>query len=86
MITALRASAGVLAVTASALVFAQAPPAPSPSPVLAIENVTVIPMDSERVLKDHTVIVEGRRITAVGPERDRSRRKGRCASKGAAVS
>ena len=42
-------------------------PAPSPGPVVAIENVTVIPMDSERVLRDHTVVVEGRRITAVGP-------------------
>lgn len=34
---------------------------------IAIENVTVIPMDRERVLRDHTVVVEGRRITAVGP-------------------
>ncbi len=42
-------------------------PAPAPGPVLAIENVTVIPMDSERMLKDHTVVVEGRRITAFGP-------------------
>ena len=46
---------------------ASPPPAPVPPPVLAIENVTVIPMDSQRALKDHTVVVEGRRITAVGP-------------------
>lgn len=67
MITALRAAAGLLAVTATTLVFAQTPPAASPFPVLAIQDVTVIPMDSERVLKGQTVIVEGRRITAVGP-------------------
>jgi imidazolonepropionase-like amidohydrolase len=42
-------------------------PTPAPPPVVAIENVTVIPMDSERVLRDHTVVIEGRRITAVGP-------------------
>jgi len=36
-------------------------------PVLAIEHVSVIPMDAERVLRDHTVIVEGRRIRALGP-------------------
>lgn len=46
---------------------ASPPPAPAPPPVLAIENVTVIPMDRERTLKDHTVVIEGRRITAVGP-------------------
>jgi len=44
-----------------------APAQPSPPPVLAIEHVTVIPMDSERRLADHTVVVEGRRIAAVGP-------------------
>jgi imidazolonepropionase-like amidohydrolase len=53
-----------LAATATA----QTPaPTPTPLPVLAIENVTVIPMDTERVLREHTVLVEGRRITAVGP-------------------
>ncbi len=46
---------------------ASPPPAPAAPPVLAIENVTVIPMDRERALKDHTVVIEGRRITAVGP-------------------
>lgn len=53
------------------LVSAQAPtPPPQPPaapPPLVIENVTVIPMDTERVLASHTVVVEGRRITAVGP-------------------
>jgi imidazolonepropionase-like amidohydrolase len=67
MIKALSSTAGVLAVTTTALVFAQTPPAAPPTPALAIQNVTLIPMDSERVLKEQTVIVEGRRITAVGP-------------------
>jgi predicted amidohydrolase len=33
----------------------------------AIENVTVVPMDSERVLPGHTVLVEQGRIAQVGP-------------------
>lgn len=40
---------------------------PSPGPVTAFTNVTVIPMDRERTLPDHTVIVRGDRITEVGP-------------------
>jgi imidazolonepropionase-like amidohydrolase len=35
-------------------------------PVLAIEHVTVVPMDRERVLADQTVIVSGDRIDAIG--------------------
>lgn len=63
----LNAAAAILAFAAAVPLRAQTPPAvPSPLPVLAIQNVTVIPMDTERVLKDQTVIVEGRRITAVG--------------------
>ena len=48
-------------------------PAPSPQsppagpPALAITHVTLLPMDSERVLPDHTVVVQGERIVAVGP-------------------
>lgn len=34
---------------------------------IAFENVHVIPMDSERVLSNHTVIVRGDRIIEVGP-------------------
>jgi imidazolonepropionase-like amidohydrolase len=45
---------------------AQATPPTVPGPI-AIEHVTVVPMDAERVLPDHTVVVEGRRITALGP-------------------
>ena len=36
-------------------------------PVTAIVNATVIPMDSERAIRDATVIVRGDRITWVGP-------------------
>lgn len=36
-------------------------------PAVAFVGVRVIPMDSERVLEDHTVIVRGERIVAVGP-------------------
>lgn len=35
--------------------------------VLAFVNVNVIPMDTERVLEDQTVVIEGDRIAAVGP-------------------
>ncbi len=43
-------------------------PAPSPQPdVVAFVGVHVVPMDTERVLIDHTVIVEGERIATIGP-------------------
>jgi imidazolonepropionase-like amidohydrolase len=64
----------VLVATAlAAPAYAQAPASPSPPTappapaVLAIENVTVLPMDAPRALAGHTVVVEGRRITALGP-------------------
>jgi imidazolonepropionase-like amidohydrolase len=41
--------------------------AAQPGRVAAFTNVTVVPMDSNRVLNDHTVVVTGDRITAVGP-------------------
>ena len=34
---------------------------------IAFVNVTVLPMDGDRVLTDHTVLVQGDRIVAVGP-------------------
>ncbi len=37
------------------------------STLTAFVNVNVIPMDTERVLENYTVIVEGERITAIGP-------------------
>ena len=43
------------------------PPPADPGPVVAFTNVTVVPMDSERTLADHTVIVRGDRIAEVGP-------------------
>jgi imidazolonepropionase-like amidohydrolase len=55
---------------AAPLLLAVVPPAAcaqSASDVTAFENVTVIPMDSERSLRGHTVLVQGDRIVAVGP-------------------
>lgn len=34
---------------------------------LAIRNVTVVPMDSRRILPDHTVVIERGKITRLGP-------------------
>jgi len=39
-------------------------------PTTAFVGVTVITMDSERLLRDHTVVVRGQRIIAVGPAGD----------------
>lgn len=55
-----------LAPLALALGAASPAPAQAPGPV-AIENVTVIPMDSERRLTGHTVVIENGRITGLGP-------------------
>lgn len=46
-----------------ALIASQTPPAP----VTAFTNVTVVPMDRQRTLPDHTVIVRGERIAEIGP-------------------
>jgi imidazolonepropionase-like amidohydrolase len=56
------------AVTACVLIGALAfyGSAQSKSP-LAFTNVSVVPMDSQKVLADHTVIVTNGRVTAVGP-------------------
>jgi imidazolonepropionase-like amidohydrolase len=43
------------------------PRAASPT-AFAITHASVIPMDSERVLHDHTVLVVGDRVAAVGPD------------------
>lgn len=43
-------------------------PAPDPQPeVVAFVDVHVVPMDSERVLADQTVVVRGDRIETIGP-------------------
>ncbi|WP_412062109.1 amidohydrolase family protein [Rubrivirga sp. IMCC45206] len=60
----------VVALVAAVLLAAcSAPPrAAADSTVIAFEHVTVIPMDgAERALADHTVLVSGDRIVAVGP-------------------
>ena len=52
----------VALVACTALIRAQGNPA-----VVAFTNVTVIPMDRDRSLADHTVVVRGDRIVEVGP-------------------
>jgi imidazolonepropionase-like amidohydrolase len=44
-----------------------APEPPPPDSVVAFVDVTVIPMDRERSLPGHTVVVQGDRIVALGP-------------------
>ncbi len=44
-----------------------AQPAATTSQAIAFTRVNVIPMDSERILTDHNVIVQGDRITGMGP-------------------
>lgn len=39
------------------------------APTVAFVHATVLPMDSDRVLADHTVVVQGDRIVTVGPSR-----------------
>jgi imidazolonepropionase-like amidohydrolase len=43
------------------------PAAPQEPPPTAFVHATVVPMDSDRALEDHTVVVAGGRIAAVGP-------------------
>jgi imidazolonepropionase-like amidohydrolase len=47
--------------------------APAPDAPVVIENVSILPMDSERVLAGQTVIVQGGVITQVGPARSLAR-------------
>lgn len=51
-----------LAAWVAAPSFGASPPAPT-----AFANVNVVPMDSERVLRGQTVVVEGGRVAAIGP-------------------
>jgi len=55
------------ALLAAVLHFPSQDSAPTAPHVLAIEHVTVLPMDAERRLADHTVIVRDGRIAALGP-------------------
>src|SRR5262245_2504588 len=63
--TCLSASA-VLLLLLSILTACSPPPPVTPSS-LAITGVSVIPLDSDRVLAAQTVIIQGDRITALGP-------------------
>lgn len=78
-----RVQAGAFAIAAAALLAACSPDAPqtpaerelpeqrlqadATNDVTAFVGVTVVPMDRERLLQDHTVLVADGRITAVGP-------------------
>jgi imidazolonepropionase-like amidohydrolase len=66
---------GIRAAAWAAVTFLLVAAAPRPSaapaassPAFAILHASVIPMDSERVLADHTIVVEGDRIAAVAPD------------------
>jgi predicted amidohydrolase YtcJ len=56
------------AVAAGPLANAQTPvkAGPQPSSTIAVVNVTVIPMDRERAIRDQTVLIRGDRIAAIG--------------------
>jgi hypothetical protein len=54
-------------VTLILLLCALAMSLPAQAPSVAFTNVTVLPMDSDRRLADHTVVVRGDRIAALGP-------------------
>jgi imidazolonepropionase-like amidohydrolase len=59
---AVRVAAVALATSAALPARAQGPP------VTAFVGVSVVPMDTERVLPHQTVLVAGGRITALGPD------------------
>ena len=50
------------------LLTARLTPAPGAPAVVAFVGVSVLPLDSERVLEDQTVVVRGDRIEAMGPK------------------
>jgi imidazolonepropionase-like amidohydrolase len=53
--------------TACSLLLLCTPPVEAPDSLVAIVDVTVIPMDRERTLPGQTVLVRGDRIEAIGP-------------------
>ena len=65
--SALAAIAAVAVLAAATSAVARPRLVRQPPPVLAIEHVHVVPMDRERVLRDHTVLVQGGVVRAVGP-------------------
>ena len=56
-----------LLVVVAGLLAAELPQESAPPATTAFVGVSVVPMDTERVLRDHTVLVEGERIVAVAP-------------------
>ena len=58
---------GAPVLAAVALAIHGPPPVAKAVDAIAIVHVDVIPMDAERVLRDHTVVVRGDRIEAFGP-------------------
>src|SRR5512134_2194031 len=61
---------GILTLALASCTRSSGPPPASPGPVVVIVNVTAIPMDSARVIRDAAVIVRGDRIAWVGPMRE----------------
>jgi imidazolonepropionase-like amidohydrolase len=66
MKTSLALALGTVAIAGSLVAAAQHPRTPQDSGVVAFTNVNVVPMDTERVLEGHTVLVRNGRIAAVG--------------------
>ncbi len=60
-------SAAALLLLAAIVTTPAAVRAQTQAPVTAFVHVSVIPMDRERILEDHTVLVQGDRITGLGP-------------------
>jgi cytosine/adenosine deaminase-related metal-dependent hydrolase len=58
---------GFVSLIVAGLLLLQPAPGLAQSDVVAFTNVTVVPMDGERLLPDHTVVVRGDRIVEVGP-------------------
>ena len=58
---------GMSALAAVVLAVNGPPPVAKTADVIAIVHVDVIPMDTEGILRDHTVVVRGDRIVALGP-------------------
>lgn len=64
-------TAALLSAVVAIAAGAHASPAQGPAaPTLAIERVTVLPMDRDTALTDHTILVSRDRITWIGPSRD----------------
>jgi hypothetical protein len=53
--------------TACSLLLLCTPPVEVPDSIVAIVDVTVVPMDRERTLPGQTVLIRGDRIEAIGP-------------------